>query len=327
MQLYKDIKEEDIYTWPDPHFPFKCLLDTKACRIFLLENISHNFLWLRRCAESIRETDFFFVTLGWFLSPHLANQGRYILDELGLNKDNFFVLYNSPLEEKNGLPFGLQGSVINHNAWIDEEALRPLSLEKKYNALYIARAAPFKRHYLARNIPHLALAAGGYTADKSNLALPPCNNTPGAFLTKGQIRELINESKCGLCLSAEEGACYSSSEYLLCGVPVVSTQSHGGRDVWYEDFNSILCEDTPEAVAAAVELANATDWDSYAIRKAHIAQATQYRHEFLVILQDVLNKLAPPLDAQEVFNNNFSWYCNEDSTCVPHTHIVEGYFN
>ena len=45
---YKNISEENVYTWPNPHFPFKCLLSHEKCRIFILENIPHNYIWLEK---------------------------------------------------------------------------------------------------------------------------------------------------------------------------------------------------------------------------------------------------------------------------------------
>ena len=45
-----------------------------------------------------------------------------------------------------------------------------------------------------------------------------------------------------------EGANYSSSEYLLCGLPVVSTESSGGRDYWFDDYNSIICKPNEDSV-------------------------------------------------------------------------------
>ena len=327
MELYEQMKEEDVYTWPNPHFPFKCLLDHKECRVFILENIPHNYTWLDKHKNSIRETDFFFVTLGWFLSQHLANQSSCILAQLNLNRDNFYILYNSPEEESNGTSFGLRGSVINHNAWLNEQDLRRLPLAKKYRALYIARPTDFKRHYLAREIKGLALAAGGFNHRTPQVDLPPADNDTGNYLTKKEICEIINESHCGLCLSREEGACYSSSEYLLCGIPVVSTWSLGGRDVWYNEYNSIICEDTPEAVAEAVTEAVHRKWDASLIREMHQSQASGYRNKFLGALQDVLNRLtSPTVDAERVFKENFTWYCNSNSNATPHLRDVESYF-
>ena len=47
---------------------------------------------------------------------------------------------------------------------------------------------------------------------------------------------------------------YSSSEYLLCGLPVVSTESQGGRDYWFDDYNSIICEPNENLVKKSVEI-------------------------------------------------------------------------
>jgi glycosyltransferase involved in cell wall biosynthesis len=38
-------------------------------------------------------------------------------------------------------------------------------------------------------------------------------------------------------------------EYMLCGTPVVSTPSTGGRDVFFTPENSIIRDDNPKAVA------------------------------------------------------------------------------
>tara|TARA_R110000824_G_scaffold86593_2_gene214147 strand:+ start:4265 stop:5251 length:987 start_codon:yes stop_codon:yes gene_type:complete len=327
MDLYKNIREEDIYTWPNPHFPFKCLLEDDKCRIFILENISHNYSWLKQYKDLIRETDFFFVSLGWHLSPHLANQGRCIIDQLNLNLNNFFILYNCPQEERNGAGFGLQGEVINHNAWLDESNFNFTGMLKKYNALYIARPTDFKRHYLAANVKKLALAAGGHNHRNLRTELPPCENDPFKRLTKDEICEIINISKCGLSLSREEGACYSSSEYLLCGVPVVSTRSKGGRDVWYNEDNSIICDDTKESVALAVEDCIGRRWDGPKIRLTHQQQAQLYKDKFLAKLKETLRRFgALDIDATRLFYENFRWYCNPNSNATPHIDTLNNYF-
>jgi glycosyltransferase involved in cell wall biosynthesis len=66
------------------------------------------------------------------------------------------------------------------------------------------------------------------------------------------IRHHINSSVCGLMLSDIEGACYASTEYLLCGVPVVTTKSFGGRDEYYEEENHLTVRATPAHVAEGV---------------------------------------------------------------------------
>ncbi|AYV85675.1 MAG: glycosyltransferase family 1 protein, partial [Satyrvirus sp.] len=57
------------------------------------------------------------------------------------------------------------------------------------------------------------------------------------------VSKYMNMSKCGIMLSASEGGCYSSTEYLYCGLPIVSTRSKGGRDAYYDDYNCLICDD------------------------------------------------------------------------------------
>lgn len=55
---------------------------------------------------------------------------------------------------------------------------------------------------------------------------------PPAFLPPAQVCAALNRGEVGLALSELEGACWASTEYLLCGLPVVSTPCSGGREVW-----------------------------------------------------------------------------------------------
>ncbi len=106
-------------------------------------------------------------------------------------------------------------------------------------------------------------------------------------------------------LSPEEGACFSSSEYLLCGLPVVSTPSKGGRDVWYDEYNSIVCEPTPDAVALAVEEFVRNRRDPQRIREKHIKQAQEYRAKFINVLADVFHRFGVEDNPVKYFQGNY----------------------
>ena len=61
------------------------------------------------------------------------------------------------------------------------------------------------------------------------------------YLSQAQINHVLNRSKVGLILSAFEGNNKASIEYLLSGLPVVSTPSKGGRDVFFDpDYCAIV---------------------------------------------------------------------------------------
>ena len=106
-------------------------------------------------------------------------------------------------------------------------------------------------------------------------------------------------------LSAEEGACFASSEYLLCGIPVVSTPEKGGRSVWYDEYNSITCEPTEDAVRDAVQFFVKNPRDPKIIRARHITKSKYYRAKFLCKLAELFDKHnVTDVDSFKYFNDN-----------------------
>ena len=120
---------------------------------------------------------------------------------------------------------------------------------------------PFKRHELAAEVANLALLHAQFKEP------PPESHAYGVrnalkdahwfnddsigryrLLGPSEINEAYNECKTGLCLSAEEGAMYASIQYLLAGVPVVSTRSGGGRDTFFDPRTTLIVDDNATAV-------------------------------------------------------------------------------
>jgi len=139
---------------------------------------------------------------------------------------------------------GLNAVFCNQNAMVDENIFKPLPLvTKRFDAVYDARLKDYKRHYLAKDIESLALI---YAFDpniddvnyvnmtKRELAHAEFFNHPGSseyiILEPSEVNQCLNLCKVGLCLSAIEGAMYSSVQYLLSGLPVVSTRIPGCID-------------------------------------------------------------------------------------------------
>ncbi|MFA5154293.1 MAG: hypothetical protein WC554_17210, partial [Clostridia bacterium] len=87
-------KVKEIYTWPNPAFPFYYYLNHNKCRIFILENIFHNFLWLKEAKNYIRPTDYFFIVNGCFINRNIVQLAKFVLDYLNINKDQFIVMCN-----------------------------------------------------------------------------------------------------------------------------------------------------------------------------------------------------------------------------------------
>lgn len=294
------------YVWPNPSIPFRHYYKSETLNIYIIENIMHNYNWLNEYKKKIKETDFFFVYCGWFHDEWFAKVYNDIFENLKLNKNNFFFLFNSALEQSALHKYGFIGEIINHNCWLDENLFSVYPIEKQYNAILIARKSKFKRHYLASNIKKLALIASGSNDDHDvDYKMPGSIFCPTETIPYQYIPRLINQASCGLMLSHKEGASFSSSEYLLCGIPVVSTQSYGGRDLWYNEYNSIICEDNPEQIAMAVEYFVNNPKDPNKIRQEHIDLSKKHRQKFIDILQLVFNRYNISISAENYFAGNF----------------------
>ena len=189
---------------------------------------------------------------------------------------------------------GLHAVLCNHNAFIDEKRFPILRLPKKYDAVYIARITPFKRHYLASQIKSLHLIGHpawkekelSYTDEVVHHQLK--HAVWSSHVDAKNIPAEIAAAHCGLCLSKAEGAMFASIEYLLCGVPVVNTPSLGGRDVMFPDFAVKTVPDTPEAVAEAVQEFVEHAPEPERIRAAALEKMKVHRETFRRLLNDAM---------------------------------------
>jgi hypothetical protein len=83
---------------------------------------------------------------------------------------------------------------------------------------------------------------------------------------------------------------YASAEYLLCGLPVVSTRSFGGRDVLYDDEYVRIVDDNPKSVANAVaELIQLNIPPDYIYRKT-LEKMAPHRDKFNEVLKEIFLK-------------------------------------
>jgi len=147
--------------------------------------------------------------------------------------------------------------LANHNAFIDETLYSiDYSQEIHYNLFVSSQFLDCKNLNLLHDIDNVC-GVGYYPA---GLALDQCVEFPSSVknilnfnnneeriqknwkhVEPTKIIKTINSSKIGGIFSTLEGACFSSSEYLLCGIPVLSCKCRGGREIWYDDNNSELC--------------------------------------------------------------------------------------
>ena len=214
------------------------------------------------CSEGILTRSLCYFTFSWFVSDRsLDFIGEKIAEAADLvGRERVFrhirLLLNSRDEHDRARQRFPQDICVffNNAALLNERHFRMGKAPKEYDTVYNARANDFKRHHLTSGIPDKIFVCYDWKwADLDLETLSPTRifrNVKGA-----EVSEVIGRARTGLILSEEEGACYASLEYLLCGLPVTSTPSRGGRDEYYDPDNAILCEAKPEAVSAAVRTA------------------------------------------------------------------------
>lgn len=200
---------------------------------------------------------------------------------------------------------GIEAVWCNHNALVDERVFHPgvdarEGDAREFDAIYDARFSRFKRHELATQIERLALihfASPGlceplwWMATRWRLRHAKILNRERwgfwpIWLSPAEVAAANNRARVGLCLSAAEGAMVASIQYLLCGLPVVTTPSRGGRDVFFDSDNSIEVKPEPQAVAAAVRELIDRRVDPWAIRARTIKRMMEHRKRLIAYVED-----------------------------------------
>jgi glycosyltransferase involved in cell wall biosynthesis len=219
--------------------------------------------------------------------------------------------------------------------------------QRPYQAVMLSRNTKFKRHELTFDIPRLlyVIPQDKFPANKACACKPltsaledddkpmeickTCqwNAIPVTDIQQRmhaqsalrldqnhrQVRQAMYQSQCGLILSASEGACYSSLEYLLHGLPVISTHSTGGRDNYYDDSNHVICQPTRNGVRKALEKVQrrcqSGRFDPVQIRRRAIKQFHAYRDMYIHVIQEIFTHQHVDEDAfsyfERVIKHNF----------------------
>jgi hypothetical protein len=115
------------------------------------------------------------------------------------------------------------------------------------------------------------------------------------LLNTVQINTYYNQSRIGGIFSESEGACFASSQYLLVGLPVVSIKSSGGRDVWYNEYNSVICDNDEDSIYNACQMAQnklaSGEFNREKIRELHLQKMDEHRNTLIeYIKQRVLSE-------------------------------------
>ena len=221
---------------------------------------------------------------------------------------------------------GVEAIHCNHNAFVDEGLFKPVAeVTPAYDAVYNGAMARWKRHDLSRLVDKCALVFyrkpnDGPDATMAYLAelrrqLPghdfinPVVDGDISPIDRAAVNMVLARSRVGLCLSAEEGAMFASMEYLLAGLPVVSTENIGGRDTFADPEYWLTVADTPEAVRDGVAEMISRNLPREQIRARALEKVFEHRERLRAAVARVTDGAAQlPADLSDpVYRQRLEW--------------------
>jgi glycosyltransferase involved in cell wall biosynthesis len=215
-------------------------------------------------------------------------------------------LCNAPDEVETFARYGEPALLLNHNLGVSETIFTPLpDRQVGFDAIYIANLSAGKRIELAAAIDRVAyvtysptdpsgetralLAHLGRLAP-AHLVLNPLRDGVPVALKAAEVNEACNSAAVGLCLSAVEGAMLASIEYLLAGLPIVTTPSVGGRDLFFDSEYCLTVPPDARRVREAVEALQRRGIPRQYIRERTLAKMEPQRRAFLELLDGILER-------------------------------------
>jgi glycosyltransferase involved in cell wall biosynthesis len=249
--------------------------------------VTGGFATLETLAECRRPLTFVYHNVGWLRAHSLP---RYIkASRQFIGHRRLIVVTNEPSEARWLRLVGIESDALSHNIHVRDNFFTPLpQTPKLYNAVYSAQLAPFKRLELAREITSLRVVTYEMRKQEWDLhAYEPSlrhatfNKT---WLNAGEVRDAYRTARVGLALSKKEGAMFASMEYLMCGLPVVTTRNRGGRNRYLTPLNSTFVAARPAAVARAVSAYVAQPPDPMQIREEVMRLVRRDRLAYLDVL-------------------------------------------
>ena len=171
-------------------------------------------------------------------------------------------------------------------------------MDRPFEGVYNARWEDCKRHYLLENMEKIKLIMAdanheGISLAKKLLQHAVIANESGQeirSLTPSEVAYHLNSAKCGLCLSAVEGAMFASIEYLLCGLPIVTTENVGGRNWFFTQDSVTFCTDTPAAVEAAIRELNGRHLSRAFVRQTALERVRRERLQFCSLVDNIFRQ-------------------------------------
>jgi uncharacterized protein (TIGR01627 family) len=233
---------------------------------------------------------------------HQAHVARY-------PRHRFHFMGNTPREAELLRDVGLPAEFLNKNFTVSKGIFLPVpGATVEFDAIYNARFVLDKRHELAALVPRVgyvtyvepephrlaefnALSAATLARNPGHVVLNQMRDGAPVRMNHQQVNVQMARASVGLVLSESEGSSYCSMEYMLAGLPVVSTPSLGGRDVYFDSDFCIVCAPEPQAVSQAVAELERRNIPRAQVRDRTVEKILPPRARFLDLLQETVASL------------------------------------
>lgn len=283
----------------------------------LLFKLSHHPLIYRFAYYGDREDAFLFLyplSFKYRQEPlyYLCNFGCYFSDYVKkrfvksfrrfrrlFNNHNIIFLCNTIQDTKDLIDSGYMAIYCNQNCFIDEKIYYPLGIKKTLDAVYDARISEVKRHELCKELDSLGLISYMHPSTHNAVYVAHIDfllahahrfnkrNSTDVYLDNNQVNKAINSCRVGLCLSAKEGAMNASIQYLLAGLPVVTTYNVGGRDAFFKPDYVSWVNPEPYAIKSAVYELIDKNLNGDFIRENTIELVWEHRFRFFELVDRI----------------------------------------
>ena len=267
------------------------------------------------------------IQLGHYVNENLLRNNKKYLNNLTCPNPIICAPNNHILNLFKKYRPQYESILSGHNAFINENIYTINNEEKKYDLIINSSFTVLKRLELSENIKNKVYIGYKCSSLKEfNDCVPKDGYIPNfedryrhidnwKWINNIDIIKLYNQSCIGGIFSKAEGSCFSSSEYLLCGLPVISTKCSGGREHWYNNNNSIICEPTKESVEEALlnakkKLEN-KEFNPIDIRNNHIIEMNVQRNTLTVKVLEITKKITMNIpDFHNLYNSLMYYHSN-----------------
>lgn len=235
--------------------------------------------------------------------------------------DRLVYLINDPDLATGLMRTDVESVFLPSYVFVDESIFTPRDSRSQlaHRAVYNARMTPWKRHELASRVDRMLFVGGVHNHDDSieyfdrlRIANPKATFTHqrrGEFIDPSRVAEHLRSAQVGLCLSAVEGAMFACCEYLLTGLPVVTTPALGGRMWWIDNEVGRVVAADAESVHNAVEELIERDIDPNFIRTKTLDRIGCFRDVLFTLGQDYLDSSGVDIDFRSQFESKVSpWF-------------------